>query len=164
VKFLWGGDALIKKIAHGLNITFERAERMKSYHGYVSSSEIELSSSHDQKAEHSNLNYIIRLHIQNLIKDIKKQLNQFDSSFYTNVAITGGLCELKGLKEYIEDSLCCKTSVLIPEDGFKISSFSTCFGAVKYGYYQLYKESKIGNLSFSKGLWQKIKNWFNEDL
>jgi len=159
-----GGNALIKKIAQELNIGFELAERMKSYHGYVSSSEIELrSNSGSENSEHSKLNHIIRVHVQDLVREIKKQLTQFDTS-YMNVSITGGLCELKGLKEYIEDSLCCKVTILIPEDGFRISSFTTCFGAVRYGYYQLYHDSKINNLSYAKSVWQKIKNWFNEDL
>ncbi|USO02316.1 MAG: cell division protein FtsA [Alphaproteobacteria bacterium] len=159
-----GGNDLIKKIAQELNISFEHAERMKSYYGYISSSEIELNARNYQNAEHNNLNCVIRRHIQELVKAIKKQFDQFDMSLYATIDITGGLCELKGFKEYIEDSLCRKTRILTAQDGFKISSFTTCFGLIRYGYYELYQNSKLKSLSYSRGIWQKIKNWFNEDL
>lgn len=158
-----GGYILTKEIATALKITTENAERLKNYNGYISSAEIELAANGDIFVK-NDCNEIIRFYMQNLVMHIKKRLEQFDHSYLKNIAITGGGSELKGLSTYIEDILREKITTLSAKEGIKSPNFTSCWGAVCYGYYNTCDINKMQKFSHSKGLWQKVKNWFNEDL
>lgn len=158
-----GGRILSKSIALALNTSFEQAERVKNYNGYISSTAMDLVVN-GETFQNNDPNSIIQFHMQELMHYIKNRLGEFDSEFMKNISITGGSAELKGLTNYVEGTLRNKVSLLSAQDGIKSPSFSTCFGAVQYGYFQHCNQTKMETFSKTNSIWNKIRGWFNEDL
>lgn len=120
---IMGGINITNDIARGLNISFDKAERIKNIHGTVifttdSKDDIELPSDDEGEADYISkalLVEIIRARVEEILEVLTLKLRESGYESYTNrIVITGGGAILNGLRELIGHIFSAKVRIGYP--------------------------------------------------
>ena len=118
-----GGLNITNDIARGLNISFDKAERIKSIHGTVilttdSKDDIEIQSEEDGEIDYVSkamLVEIIRARVEEILEILTFKLRESGYASYTNrIVITGGGAILNGLRELVGHMFSAKVRIGYP--------------------------------------------------
>lgn len=176
-----GGNSITNDIAFALNISKFNAERIKTLHGaaFVSIDDakdtmlIPVGEEGDiidlQQITKSTLNSIIQPRVEEILTKIKEKIDKsiFKKDFVNSaIIITGGGCQLTGLKEFATKIL-EKSNVVIKQtnnhgidSSIKVENdFSVTFGMIKFAQISNSANTGIADKS-NLNIFKKVKDWF----
>ncbi|CAN5490725.1 cell division protein FtsA [soil metagenome] len=182
------GNLVTNDIVESLGISDEEAERIKREYGYAYLEEIlnddeivmeSLQNDIPKKTRKSILGRIIQARMQDIFElsllEIRNSL--IEKELHAGVVVTGGGSLVKGTKELAEEILGCDVSLGIPKglNGGLIKEvespiYATAVGLILYrlktmndiAYASKHPGTKKKKKLNSKGIFSKIKEWFDE--
>lgn len=179
-----GGKHITNDIAIGLSTTVEIAERTKNLHGNVFKAEkdeqeiIDLVAPGEDDAldvsqvQKSDLIAIIKPRAEEILELVYKSIDKF--GFHNaggKVVITGGASQIRGMDDFVEQSLQRNVRVGVPQfiegmaESTKGTAFSTCVGMMLLTKQQ--RDNKIFSLSnkmAGKGFVGKVFFWLRNNF
>lgn len=179
-----GGNMITQDVARGITTTIAQAERLKTLYGSavytVSDDRENIIVSHvgDSNSEHANqiskglLARIIRARVEEIFEMIIKTIRKsgVDPIVFQKFVITGGACQLQGMKELLSQVLGKPVRIGIPQnitgsgDLIHDPMFSTCAGLIQYGYQDYIEESSQAVRLKSGSLWSRMNSWFKQNF
>ncbi len=182
------GNLVTNDIVESLGISDEEAERIKREYGYAYLEEIlnddeiimeSLQNDIPKKTRKSILGRIIQARMQDIFElsllEIRNSL--IEKELHAGVVVTGGGSLIKGTKELAEEILGCDVSLGIPKglNGGLIKEVESPIYATAVGLI-LYRLKTMNDIAYtvknsgtkrkkklnSKGIFSKIKEWFDE--
>lgn len=189
-----GANVVTQDIARGLNISLDKAEKLKTAYGsaikspaddleeipldfesdnffssYVSINPFESSNS----VKKSRLVRIIHARMKEVLEFIKTySLSNGLFNYGNRIVLTGGGAKLMNLSELAEKVFGKNVKIAIPKDikgipeNFKTPAFATTLGILLYGANKSYYDHyiKAEHTDEKESYLKKIKNWIKEKL
>jgi hypothetical protein len=155
---LWGGRSITEKIAAHFAITFQHAEGLKEEHGAVMAERPVAVGSMEEK-----LLAVCREAMGPFILDLRQSIMSYmahTGRFPERLVLFGGTAELKGIEEYLKQSLNIETEVARGEDGQSpraVRSRALLEGAVRSGEKHL--NFRKGELTYQGKLTVVRRRW-----
>ncbi len=177
-----GGIYLTQDIAYGLKTEMENAEAIKIRHGcaMVNLADPEevftvhrVGTKKETELNQEDLASIMEPRLQEIFQLVLKEIHKlgYSNDITSGFFLTGGVANIKGIAELAEIELDAPAQIVMPNYlGVKDSSFTTGVGIIKYvSDHGLIRSarSKASPKTLNvptEGLWQRIKDWFQDFL
>ncbi|MFH0947384.1 MAG: cell division protein FtsA [Elusimicrobiota bacterium] len=175
----FGGDDITSDISHGLRTSVAVAKDIKEKYGSAITSLIDAKEeitylSVDGRTQKTvtrkTLCDIIKPRVEEILSFVDDEITRssYKDLVSSGIIITGGACQLLGMKEACEEILRLPTIIGIPQyikgsvDGMADPSFACAIGLVKVNFSELEKSSRY--ISKSPGLFTKLKKLFEDAM
>ncbi|MDD5686809.1 MAG: cell division protein FtsA [Elusimicrobia bacterium] len=173
-----GSDSITMDIARGLVTSYNVAQNLKEQYGSTVSSLIDskeevtyisIDGRTQKKVSRKILCDIIKSRVEEILSFVNEEIikTQYRDMLSAGSVITGGGCQLLGMKEACEEMLQMPSRIGIPQyirgsvNGIADPSLACGIGLVKYSYLSEFKRSNR-YISKKSGVVSKIKKMFED--
>lgn len=170
-----GGNDVTNDIAEILEISYERAEYIKTVYGNLNQMhkqniKIELPNGHQKNISTNFLHGIIKPRYEEILEMTRDTLedNVFSKITMKSIFFTGGGCEIQGFESFCSKIFNKRIKIAYPQSlnsNFKKPEFSTIDGLIK-----IYEDENLKKILSTKfwirkqNFFEKVENWINESL
>ena len=182
-RFLSGGMHVTNDLAAGLNTPFADAERLKVLHGSCASNLSDAnamidiptlgedSNIHDHQAPRSTIVNIIRPRMEEIFEMIRGDIdiNNMDAFTGGRVVLTGGACQLAGVRDLAAAMLNKQVRIGKPialaglAESTSGPEFAKTAGLVHYACERMDEQPRLDEVANDQPLWPRVVQWFKEN-